>query len=69
VAHIRAWEREHGPLPEGGWLLFRTGWDVRAHDQAAFLNSGRTPGISTECARWLAEEAGRRAGFTWGSSD
>ncbi len=29
---IRAFEAEHGPLPEGGWLLLRTGWDRRAHD-------------------------------------
>jgi kynurenine formamidase len=27
-AHIRAWEEDHGPLPEGGWLLYRTGWDA-----------------------------------------
>jgi kynurenine formamidase len=57
MEHIRAWEKQHGPLPKGGWLLYRTGWDARARDQAAFLNAGRTPGISPECARWLAEEA------------
>jgi len=27
---VRAFEDEHGPLPEGGWLLLRTGWDARA---------------------------------------
>jgi kynurenine formamidase len=61
VGDIEAWQREHGPLPRGGWLLFRTGWDARAHDQAAFLNAGdsgpRTPGVSVACARVLAEEA------------
>jgi kynurenine formamidase len=61
VDHVRAWEAEHGPLPDGGWLLYRTGWDARSEDAAAFLNSGETgphtPGISVECARWLAEEA------------
>ncbi len=61
VAHLEAWQREHGPLPTGGWLLYRTGWDARAHDQQAFLNADETgphtPGISVECARWLAEEA------------
>jgi kynurenine formamidase len=57
VDHIRAWEKQHSALPKGGWLLYRTGWDARARDQAAFLNAGRTPGISIECARWLAEEA------------
>jgi kynurenine formamidase len=57
IEHVRAFESEHGPLPEGGWLLYRTGWSARAHDQDRFLNAGRTPGISIECARWLAEEA------------
>ena len=27
------WEAEHGPLPDGGWLLYRTGWDARSADQ------------------------------------
>ena len=58
---IRAFEEDHGPLPEGGWLLFRTGWDARAHDEAAFLNASsgrpRSPGFDVECARWLAEES------------
>jgi kynurenine formamidase len=61
VPHVRDWESEHGPLPAGGWLLYRTGWDRRSHDQADFLNAGEdgphTPGVSVECARWLAEEA------------
>jgi len=57
VAHIQAWEKQHGPLPKGGWLLYRTGWDARSRDEAAFLNGGRTPGISVECAKWLAERA------------
>lgn len=61
VADIEAFEAEHGRLPEGGWLLFRTGWDARAHDQDAFLNAdesgSHTPGFSPECARWLAEES------------
>ncbi len=56
VADVRAFEAEHGPLPEGGWLLLRTGWDARAHDQEAFLNGGHTPGPDAECARWLAQE-------------
>ena len=28
VDDINAWGREHGPLPEGGWLFLRTGWDT-----------------------------------------
>jgi kynurenine formamidase len=61
VEDVRAFEAEHGPLPEGGWLLLRTGWDARAHDAEAFLNaaSGRpqSPGFDIECARWIAEES------------
>lgn len=61
VADIERWQNEHGPLPKGGWLLYRTGWDARAGDQQRFLNANETgphtPGVSVECARWLAEEA------------
>ncbi len=34
-AHIRQWESEHGALPVGGWLLYRTGWDARSGSQAS----------------------------------
>jgi kynurenine formamidase len=61
VDDVRAWEAEHGPLPENGWLLYRTGWDARSASQEQFLNADdtgpHTPGLSPECARWLAEEA------------
>ena len=60
VDDVRAWENEHGSLPDGGWLLYRTGWDVRSTDQQEYLNADdsgpHTPGISVQCARWLAEE-------------
>jgi kynurenine formamidase len=55
-ADVEAFTAEHGPLPDGGWLLLRTGWDAFAHDQDAFLNGARTPGPDAECARWLAQE-------------
>src|SRR5207244_12349731 len=61
VAHLEAWQREYGPLPAGGWLLYRTGWDGRADDEQRFLNANETgphtPGVSVECARWLAEQS------------
>jgi kynurenine formamidase len=61
VDDVRAFESDHGPLPEGGWLLLRTGWDARADDQDTFLNASEdgmphTPGVEAECARWLAQE-------------
>ena len=59
--HIRKWEAQHGALPAGGWLLYRTGWDARSGGQQEFLNANETgphtPGVSVACARWLAEEA------------
>jgi len=61
IDHIRTWEAQHGPLPERGWLLVRTGWDARAHSQEEFLNADEngphTPGLSAECARWVAQES------------
>ena len=62
VSHIQAWESEHGPLPQGGWLLVRTGWDERAQDRRSFLNkddqgSPHSPGFTVECARWIGEES------------
>lgn len=60
IAHVRAWEAEHGALPDGGWLLYRTGWDERSNDQARFLNANETgphtPGVSAKCAQWLADD-------------
>ena len=58
---MKAWEAKHGPLPDGGWLLVRTGWDARSHAQEPFLNADEngphTPGLSAECARWVAQES------------
>jgi kynurenine formamidase len=61
IDDVRAWEAEHGALPEGGWLLLRTGWNVHGHSQESFLNADEngphTPGVSVECARWIAQES------------
>ncbi len=61
VEEVRAFEDEHGPLLEGGWLL-HTGWDARAQDAEAFLNADEfgnphSPGFDVECACWIAEES------------
>jgi kynurenine formamidase len=74
VDHVRAWEAENGPLPDGGWLLYRTGWDARSEDAVAFLNSGETgphtPGSRSSARggsrrrRWCRAWASRRSGPT-----
>jgi kynurenine formamidase len=60
VADLEAWEAENGRVPDGAWVLFRTGWGSRAQDEAAFLNVGdngpETPGPDVEASRWLAGE-------------
>lgn len=61
VDHIRAWEAAHGPLPDGGWMIYRTGWDARSDSQERFINANETgphtPGMSPACARWVAAES------------
>ena len=62
VADLESWEAENGRVPDGAWVLFRTGWGLRAQDEAAFLNVGEngpvTPGPDVEASRWLATERG-----------
>ena len=62
VDDVRAFTDEHGPLPDNGWLMLRTGWDARAHDRDLFLNANETgphtPGFDVECARFLAQDTG-----------
>src|SRR5215218_7199554 len=64
VDDVRAFEADHGPLPEGGWLLLHTGWDVRAQDTEAFLNARdgnpHSPGPDVECALDRRGEPPRR---------
>ena len=58
VADLEAWEADNGRIPDGAWVLLRTGWQSRAQDQTAFLNVGdngpQTPGPDVEASRWLA---------------
>ena len=60
VADLEGFEAEHGAIPAGAWVLFRTGWGSRAQDADAFLNVGPdgpvTPGPDAEAARWLGSE-------------
>jgi kynurenine formamidase len=57
---LNQWEAENGRIPDGAWVLLRTGWGSRAQDEAAFLNVGEngpeTPGPDVEASRWLAGE-------------
>lgn len=58
-ARIETWEREHGRIPAGAWVLLRSDWSQRS-DPTAFLNVGadgpHSPGFSAEASRLLASE-------------
>lgn len=61
AAHVKAWEAKHGEIGPGEWVLMRTDWDKRSHDEALFLNQdpdpfedgAHSPGPSTDCIDYL----------------
>ncbi len=59
VERIEQWEREHGRIPAGAWVLLQTGWSRRT-DPAAFVNAAadgpHSPGFDARASRLLAED-------------
>jgi kynurenine formamidase len=57
VAHVQAWEARHGAIGAGEWVVMRTDWDKRAHNEALFLNADatgpHTPGPTAEAIDYL----------------
>lgn len=57
---LLAWEKAHGHVPAGAWVLIRSGWAQRADDPAAFNNAREdgphTPGMGASGAKFLIEE-------------
>jgi isatin hydrolase len=55
--HVKDWEAKHGEISEGEWVVMRSDWDRRAHDEAQFLNADETgphsPGPSVDCIEYL----------------
>jgi kynurenine formamidase len=58
-ARIETWERDHGRIPRGAWVLLRTGWSKR-RDAASFLNVGpdgpHSPGFDKTASQLLAND-------------
>ena len=58
---VKAWEAEHGEINPGEWVVMRTDWDKRSHDEELFLNEdpdphedgSHSPGPTTECIDYL----------------
>jgi len=68
LADVRGWERQHGTIPRGAFVLLRTGWGMRWPDARRYFGDD-TPGdasklhfpsFGVEAARYLVEE--RRVG-------
>ena len=59
--YVKAWEAKHGDINPGEWVVMRTDWDKRAHDEELFLNEdpdphedgSHSPGPTTECIDYL----------------
>lgn len=63
VADLEAFERRHGRIPAGAWVLMRTDWSKRwsgQRDGEAYQNydetGQHTPGPSTEAVQFLVEQ-------------
>ena len=66
TSDLEAWEADHGRIPDGSVLLFRTGWGDRWPDRLSYLGTERTgpdavpelhfPGIHPDAARWITEQ-------------
>jgi kynurenine formamidase len=54
---VKAWEAEHGEINKGEWVVMRSDWDSRGHDQDLFLNADETgphsPGPTVDCIQYL----------------
>jgi kynurenine formamidase len=57
--HVEAWERMHGRIPRGAWVLMRTDWSRRT-DPAKFLNvradGPHNPGFHKSASLLLAKD-------------
>ena len=59
VDFLRQWERRHGRIPPGSWVLMRTDWSKRT-DPVAYQNidetGQHTPGPDTDAVKFLVDE-------------
>jgi len=60
-AHIKAWETQHGRIPDGAIVLLHTGWGRHWGDMLRYQNKDARgemhfPAFSAEAAKFLVEE-------------
>jgi len=60
VPYLAQWEEQHGRIPAGSWVLFRTDWSKKVSDAARFLNlhqdGAHTPGPTQDAVEWMIHE-------------
>jgi kynurenine formamidase len=66
VADLAAWEKQHGRIPRGAIVLFRTGFSRHWPDRKSYLGTDERgpaavaklhfPGLHPDAARWLIAE-------------
>jgi kynurenine formamidase len=67
VESIQAWEKEHGEIEAGTWVVLRTDWYKRGDNAATFLNADangpHSPGPTAEAITYLIS----KGVIGWGS--
>ena len=63
IDDVHAWEKEHGPVPQGSILLLHTGWQEKWSQTKAYLGGDgpatlHFPGFGQDAARYLLAERG-----------
>jgi kynurenine formamidase len=58
---LQEWEQTNGRIPDGAWVILRTGWGSRSNDAEAFFNAGpdgspHYPGFGKDSAQFLTTE-------------
>jgi kynurenine formamidase len=59
VSDVEDWEKKHGTIPAGAWVLLRTGWSKRT-DAKQYINlkddGPHTPGWAKDASQFLAKQ-------------
>ena len=71
VSDLQAWEKQHGRIPEGVMVFFRTGYGRHWPDPVKYLGTAEKgpdavaklhfPGLHPDTARWLVKERAIKA--------
>jgi kynurenine formamidase len=56
VADVKAWEEEHGEIPDGAVVMFRSDWHERWTTNPDRYNKKPFPGVGLDAARYLHEK-------------